>query len=176
MSYGAVRQVAFLCRDIEASMRFYTARFGIGPWFLMDRVTLSDCVYRGAPCDISLSAALAAWGPVQIELLQQHDDKPSIYRDWYARDFTHDVQHHVACWPEDYRPAMARAMADGFIVEQEGDTPRGGFAYLTHPDNPDQILELTEWTPPRRAFDAAIRRAADDWAGETPRRRFEDAV
>ena len=66
--------------------------------------------------------------------------------------------------------------ADGFTVEQEGDTPRGGFAYLTHPDNPDQILELTELSPARRVFDAAIRRAADGWAGENPRRRFQDAV
>lgn len=173
--FGPPRQIAFLCRDIKASMTWYTTRFGVGPWFVMDRVTLSNTTYRGASCDILLSAALAAWGPVQIELLQQHDDKPSIYRDWYTRSFTHDVQHHVACWVEDYASAVARAERDDFVVEQQGWLPRGRFAYLTHADNPDQVLELTEITPARRAFNDAIANAAIGWAGEVPRRSFRDA-
>lgn len=173
--YGPPRQIAFLCRDLAASMAFYSSHFGVGPWFVMDRVTLTDCTYRGAPCEISLSAALAAWGPLQIELLQQHDDKPSIYRDWYQRAFTREVQHHVAYWVEDLEGAIARARNDGFQVEQEGWVPRGGFVYLTHPDNPDQVLELTERTAARDAFNTAIADAATGWAGDAPRRRFEDA-
>lgn len=173
--YGPPRQIAFLCRDLAASMAFYSSHFGVGPWFIMDRVTLTDCTYRGAPCEISLSAALAAWGPLQIELLQQHDDKPSIYRDWYQRAFTREVLHHVAYWVEDLEGAIARARNDGFQVEQEGWVPRGGFVYLTHPDNPDQVLELTERTAARDAFNTAIADAATGWAGDAPRRRFEDA-
>jgi len=175
ISYGPLRQVAFLCRDIDASMRFYTDHLGVGPWFVMERVTLTDSTYRGAPCDIVLSAALAAWGPIQIELLQQHDDKPSIYRDWYQRAFTREVQHHVAYWVEDLAGTIARARDDGFQVEQEGWVPRGGFVYLTHPNNPDQVLELTERSAARDAFNAAIANAAVCWTGEAPRRRFEDA-
>jgi len=176
LPYGPPRQIAFLCRDIEASMAWHTSRFGTGPWFVMDRITLTNSTWRGSPCDIELSAALAGWGDIQIELLQQHDEKPSVYRDWYSRPFTRQVQHHVAYWVEDYGASIARAERDGFVVEQEGWLPRGRFAYLVHEDNPEQFLELAESTPARRAFNKAIADAAVGWTGDAPRRLFSDAI
>ncbi len=171
-AFGPPRQIGFLSRNIDESMAFYTDRFGVGPWFVMDRIALPNCTYLGMPCDITLSAALAAWGQMQIEIVQQHDCKPSIYWDWYARDFARDIQHHVAFWVDDFDEALHRADRNGFRIAQHGRLTRGAFAYLTHPDNPDQILELTEQSAARRAANAAIAEAAHDWSGEFPRRSF----
>ena len=39
-------------------------------------------LYRGEPCEITLSLALANSGEMQIELIQQEDDTPSIYTEF----------------------------------------------------------------------------------------------
>ncbi len=173
-AFGPPRQIGFLSRNIDESMAFYTDHFGVGPWFVMDQIALTNTAYLGAPCGITLSAALAAWGSMQIEIVQQHDDQPSIYRDWYSRDFARDIQHHVAFWVDDFDEALQRADRRGFRVAQLGRLTRGAFAYLAHPGNPDQILELTEQSAARRATNAAIAEAARDWSGEQPRRAFSD--
>ena len=38
--------------------------------------------YRGEPSDLVASIALANSGPLQIELIQQRNDAPSMYRDF----------------------------------------------------------------------------------------------
>ena len=174
--FGPVRQIAFVTRDMRASMDFYSREMGVGPWFTTDRAIVSDLRYRGAPCTAHYSAALASWGPIQIEFIQQHDDSPSVFRDWMRRPFARELQQHVCHWADDYDGTIARARARGFVVEQEGVTPWGPFAYLLHPDNPDQLLELLATTPRRLAFNGAIAAAAVDWDGQAPIRTFADAL
>lgn len=44
---------------------------------------LDGSTCRGGPAEIDMSAAVAQSGSVQIELIAQHDDKPSPYLDMY---------------------------------------------------------------------------------------------
>lgn len=173
---GPVRQIAFVTRDIRASMEFYTRELGVGPWFTTEVTEAPGLRYHGAPCTAHFSAALAAWGAIQIEFIQQHDDSPSVFRDWMRRPFARELQQHVCHWAEDYDGTIARAQARGFVVEQDGVTPWGPFAYLLHPDNPDQLFELLAITPRRLAFNRAIAAAAVDWDGRVPIRPFADAL
>ena len=72
------------------------------------------------------------------------------------------------------QPAML-ALAAGYLPLQDGETQRGRFVYLRHPASPDQIVEFTEATPARRAFNEAIERAGRGWDGSDPVRPFSAA-
>jgi catechol 2,3-dioxygenase-like lactoylglutathione lyase family enzyme len=173
---GRIRQVAFVSRDIHASMAFYTQKLGIGPWFYAESSPLQESYYRDGPCDMKLAAAIAATGDLQFELVQPLCDTPSMYRDWMGRPFERELQQHVAVWPEDYDATLAQAKAAGYRPEQGGRTPFGRFVYLLNTEQPDLALELSELTPLRRAFYAGIERAAVDWDGRDPVRSFADAM
>jgi hypothetical protein len=174
MLFGEITQVGFVTRDIRASMNFYVDQLGIGPWFIADRV-VSTHNYRGTPQTFVLSVAMAASGGLQLELMQQHDDVPSMYHDWMLRPFARELQQHICFWPDDYDAKLVRAHELGYGVVQDGATARGRFVYLAHPRDPDQVVEITEQTPARRAFNAAIARAAVGWTGEDRIRPFSAA-
>jgi len=76
--FDNVRQVGYVTPDLKKSMRFMIERAGIGPWFIAERLTISECVYRGETYDLPLSIAVANSGTLQIELIEPVDDRPSI--------------------------------------------------------------------------------------------------
>ena len=41
----------------------------------------SPCTYRGTASGVNVQVAIAQAGPVQIELIKQHCDRASVYRD-----------------------------------------------------------------------------------------------
>lgn len=174
--WGPVRQVAYVTRDMQRSLSHYVEALGVGPWFSTEQAVIDRCRYRGAPCAMNLTAALAYWGSIQVELLQQNNDAPSVFLDWGAGSQAREIHHHVAYWVDDYTEAIKSAERRGFSVVQDGLSAWGPFAYLLHPDAPHGFIEFTASTPERRAFQAAIAAAAADWRGERPYRSFANAV
>jgi glyoxalase/bleomycin resistance protein/dioxygenase superfamily protein len=66
---------------------------------------------------------------MQLELIQQRCDTPSMWRDFIQSG--REGMQHFAVWPEDYDAAYQRAIDAGFRVCQEGDlTGRGQFVYF----------------------------------------------
>ena len=79
--FGDMRQVGIVVRDIEAAMRHWVEVCGVGPWFYTDRLAVTAFTYAGERYDdIHLSIALANSGDVQLELIQQRCDRPSMYQ------------------------------------------------------------------------------------------------
>lgn len=173
--FGPIAQVAFMTRDIHASMDYYATKMGIGPWFFLDRAAQRGR-YRGRPCEYVLSVAMADAGGVQLELMQTGDDVPTMYLEWARRPFERELQQHVCFWPDDYDATVDRALAAGFENIQDGETPNGRFIYLAHPGGPDHIVEITEQTPARRAFNQGVARAAAGWDGQNPIRPYRSAL
>ena len=64
--------------DLDAAIRHWVS-LGVGPFFLLEHIAFAECSYRGKPARFDLSVAIGQWGPVQVELIRQHDDVPSIY-------------------------------------------------------------------------------------------------
>ena len=83
--FGDIRQNGYVVRDIERAMRHWTETLGVGPFFYIEKVPVRNFRYRGAPSDLDMSVALANTGALQIELIQQRNDAPSMYRDFLAR-------------------------------------------------------------------------------------------
>ena len=83
--FGDMRQVGIVVRDIEAAMRHWVEICGVGPWFYADRLAFTAFTYAGRRYDDAhISIALANSGDVQLELIQQRCDTPSMYRDFLA--------------------------------------------------------------------------------------------
>ena len=168
--FGALRQMGYVVRDIEAAMHHWVEVCGVGPWFYVDRLPLTAFTYRGARHDdIHVSVALANSGDVQLELIQQRCDTPSMYRDFLA-DGREGLQHWSS-WPEDYDARHRLALAGGYQVGQEGDSPRGRFVYFAAEGHPGTVIEMAHLTPARRRIFDQIRAAAVGWDGRDPVRR-----
>ena len=168
--FGPLRQMGYVVRDIESAMRHWVEVCGVGPWFYVERAALTVFAYRGVRHDgIHLSIALANSGDVQVELIQQRCDTPSMYRDFLAAG--REGLQHWSSWPENYDALYERALAGGYSVGQEGDNPRGRFVYFQNEGHPGTVIEMADLTPARhRVFDQ-IRDAAQAWDGSDPIRR-----
>ena len=113
--FGPLRQMGFVVRDIDKAMRHWVEVCGVGPWYLDERLPLQGFWYKEQRCDgIHLTIALANSGDVQLELIQQRDDTPSMYRDFLAAG--HEGLQHWSSWPENYHELLDRAVSGGWRI------------------------------------------------------------
>src|SRR5262245_4472975 len=167
---GPLRPMADVVRDNEWAMRHWIEVCGVGPWFYADKLPLIAFTYRGARHDgIHLSVALANSGDVQVELIQQRCDTPSMYREFLGAG--REGLQHWSSWPQDYDAVYRRALERGYTVGQEGDSPRGRFVYFAAEGHPGTVIEMADLTPVRRRIFDQIRAAAQGWDGSEPIRR-----
>jgi len=176
-TFGAIRQIAFIVRDLDDALRYWTETLGVGPFFVLRRSTPGDYRYRGkpspAPC---LNVALGNSGDVQVEIIQQHDDAPSAYRDFLAKG--KEGFQHVSSWltRAEYDATMTRLRGAGAVVVHEGvvreanvrfayfetDLVAGGFVY--------EIADMLD--PSIYPFAEMIAEAARTWDGRDPVREI----
>jgi methylmalonyl-CoA/ethylmalonyl-CoA epimerase len=167
--YGRLVQLGFVVPDLGASVESWLAR-GIGPFFEMQHVALPKQTYRGAPTNIDMSVAIAYSGGVQMELIEQHDDAPSLYRDFLAQNPAGGL-HHMAFMTPRYDEAVAAAQSSGQAVLQEWVNVLGGrFAYLEPRAGDGTYVELIEEQKMLVRLFAMMQSAAETWDGSAPRR------
>ena len=77
--FGPVMQLGFVVPDLDRAMEHWTGAVGVGPFYVMQHIKFAEALYRGQPTDADISVAVAQWGEVQVELIQQFNDSPSIY-------------------------------------------------------------------------------------------------
>jgi hypothetical protein len=166
--FGPLRQMGYVVPDVEAAMKHWVEVCGVGPWFYAERLPLTAFSYGGKRYDdIHLSIALANSGEMQIELIQQRSDHPSMGRDFLAANPRGGLQHWSS-WPENYDELYDHALANGYVVGQEGDAPRGRFVYFRNEGHPGTIIEMSHATPTRKRIFDAVRDAAVGWDGNDP--------
>lgn len=165
--FGPIRQNGYVVRDLERALAYWTGTLGVGPFYRIDEVPVRNFRFRGEPSQPRLTIALANSGGLQIELIQQHDDAPSMYREFLAAG--HEGLQHVACWTDDFDAALKTAEARGFEIGQSGEIGRNGrFVYFDVQEHPGTVLELSEISGPKGEFFARIRDEAADWDGRDP--------
>ena len=122
-------QNAYFVNDIDAAIDRWHALWGIGPFLVRRHIVFERVTYRGVPASIDLSAAFAQAGPVQIELLAQHDESPSAFHDMFAPGT--EGLHHVAMMPDNYAQAIAHYTRLGYPVAGEVHSAGGrGAAFI----------------------------------------------
>jgi len=161
---GGVRQFGFVVRDLDAAIASWVA-LGVGPWFVTRDITMGGCRYRGALSEPVVSLALANAGDMQIELIAQLDDTPSIYREFL--DASGGGFNQVAYWVEDVDAVRDAAVAAGWAEVWSGDLGVR-FSYLEHPEAPVPIVELTQKSELTDGGNETIRDAARTWTPDQP--------
>ena len=169
MRYRGVRQLAYVVRDIELSMRHWSDVLGVGPWFYREKAGVSEFSYYGQPVDVfpELSIALANSEDLQIELIQQRNDAPSLYRDFL--NTRGEGAQHIAFWTYDFDDTVRQLLEDGYIEGHAGRMgTRGRFCYLLHQDFPAGVVEISEMSGGKPEYFKAVAQAAQTWDGSDP--------
>jgi methylmalonyl-CoA/ethylmalonyl-CoA epimerase len=166
---GEVMQLAYVPADFDAALLFWTKTMGAGPFFALNHVKLEDTRYQGAPVEIDFSMALGYWGDIQIELIRQHNDAPSIYKAW--RDAGREGLHHVCILVDDMAAARRASAEAGAVIAQEAKVSGGGeVIYVDTGGGPGTMVEILKPGPGSRDFFAMMREAARGWDGRDPLR------
>lgn len=170
--FGAITQNGYVVHDIHAAMDHWVTVMGVGPWFYFEKVTVDYFRHRGRDSDLDVSIALANSGDLQIELIQQRNDAPSMYREFLAAG--REGLQHVAYWPKDYQAVYDRALALGYRVGQEGQIggEKGRFAYFDTESHPGTVIELSDVSGPKGAFFELVKQSSLDWDGSAPIRQL----
>lgn len=165
--FGAVTQNGYVVRDIEAAMRHWIEVLDVGPWYYVERAPIVDFTYKGEPSSAEVSIALANSGALQIELIQQRNDAPSMYRDFLAAG--HEGLQHVAYWTTTFDTDLARALDAGYAIGQSGRVgDRGPFVYFQTEGHPGTVVELSDISGPKGRMFKRIAEAAHGWDGSDP--------
>ena len=158
----AIIQYAWVVPDLATAIRHWHRTLGVGPFLVNRDLAIAEPHHRGRPRAVRFSTAVAQSGDAQIELVEQHDDGPSAFRDTVPAGETR--LHHVAIVAEDYEATLAR-YAD-VAVAADGRFGEIRFAYLDTVASIGAMLEVLEDKPGIRAFFGAIRKAAERWDGD----------
>lgn len=164
---GPVMQLSYCAADYDAALAHWL-RLGAGPFFEIPHVKLDNVRFRGSPSDIDFSMALGYFGDIQIELIRQHNDAPSMYTEWRAAG--HQGLQHMCVLIDDIADARARVAAAGGTVLQEGDLPGGGGAviYVDTGGGPGTVMEYLQIGEAGRAGFAMMHAAHRGWDGSDP--------
>ena len=174
MHLGTVMQLGFVVPDHVRAAEHW-ARLGVGPFYLLEHIRFSECQYEGRPLQIDMSVAVGQWGPVQVELIVQHDARPSIYSQFDGS--RRGGLQHLGVMTQSVATSLAELALHGIEPVQSGATANGiKFAYVNTDRlpgaHPGGMIELIEHGPAIDGFFAMVRAAAEKWDGREPLRRL----
>jgi Glyoxalase/Bleomycin resistance protein/Dioxygenase superfamily len=164
-------QMAYVVKDIRAAMAEWVSKLRVGPWFLLDRFTGDEPMYRGQPSKAEVSLAMAFAGHMNIELIQPNNDAPSVYREVIdARGYGFHHWGRATCqFDRDVAQYRQAGHEIGFICR----VPSGGrVAYMDTTRQLPGFVELIELGGTFEPVFSRFYRASIGWDGSEPVRSF----
>jgi len=161
LPHGPVRfnQIGYVVRDLDAAVRAYADRLGIGGWlvYTYGAPMLKDMTYRGRPHPYRMRLALTQCGDLQLEFIQSLEG-PNIYEEFLERHG--EGVHHLGVVVPDLVVAVREMERQGYRVIQSGGrhgkNGDGGFAYFETESVFGTTLELiqrpAERVPPEAVY------------------------
>ena len=166
MKGAKIIQNAYVVDNLEEAMQRWTDIYGIGPWIVLPHVQGNNLTYRGKPAELDFSAGFVQTGEINIELIEQHTDGPSAFRDMFAPG--EEGFHHVAIISEDFEGDIARFEAAGCEMVTYFDTgPGSGIAFIDARPKLGHMIELYQNPAAINALYDVIRMAGENWDGES---------
>lgn len=165
--FGPIMQLSYCPADYDAALAHWIA-LGAGPFYERPHVQLENVLYRGAPSAIDFSIALGYFGAMQIEIVRQHNDAPSMFRDWRAAG--REGVQHLCVLVDDIPSVRAQVERANGIIVQEARLPNaaGEVIYADFGAGPGTILEFLHIGAAGRAGFAAMHAAHVAWDGSAP--------
>ncbi len=164
---NGVIQMGFIVEDIHKSMREWTDKLKIGPWFLREHGVFPTQFYRGEPTEVEMSIAMGFAGNMMFELIQQLNDVPSVYMDVVRqRGFGF---HHYGFGTDHYDEAVMAYRDRGYLLAYEAVPSLGGaVAYFDTLADLPGMTEIIKITPLTEAMFTVMQQASVGWDGSNP--------
>jgi methylmalonyl-CoA/ethylmalonyl-CoA epimerase len=166
-SFGPIRQIAWVVRNLEESVDNWMRVSGLGPWTIFRNVAMAGKL-DGDAVRVRMHVALGYQGDMEIELIEDLGAGPSPYRSAAGEPLV--GMHHVGWFSDDVRADMDRGAARGMQVRFEAANEVTRVAYLADPREPRLLFEFIEMNDAMRSGFAARLEASRSWQGENPLR------
>ncbi len=176
-SFGAreksIIQFAYTVGDIQTGMRRYTELLRVGPWFLIGPFVPAKGLYRGAVTKMSISLAVAFAGEAMVELIEQHDQAPSVYQETLKARGGHGF-HHWAIGARNFQATATEFKSQGYEEAFSDISPRGvRVVYFDTTRDFPGMLEVIEMTADVEEQYRLMYQAAQEWDGRHAVTRLE---
>ena len=166
-NFGPMMQMAFVVDDFDEPIDFWTKKMNIGPFFKLEHLDVKDVYYMNKPTNLDFSVAIAYTGSMQIELVNQHCDTPSIYNEYVNNE--KGSLHHLCTLTNDIENDIRILESQGYINLQGGKTQDDGkFAYLNTEDKEGPIIEIAQLSEAGLGFFDVMHEASKKWDKKTP--------
>ena len=160
-----VFQYAYFVSDIDEAAENWMRLFGAGPFYVVRNHRAEGYFrYRGSEVQADVSYAFAYCGPVQVQLIAQHDDQPSIYREMFARG--EEGFHHIAILSSEFDRDKADLATQGLDLAIEM-WSGADVAYFDGRRQVGCFVEIHGKTKVISDLFAVWKKAHDTWDGKT---------
>lgn len=157
-------QLAYVVADIDAAIAHWSKRMGVGPFFVLRHPAYDEQTYKGARTNPDVSLAFAYSGETNIELIQLHDDQPSVYRD-FVEQHGHGLQH-LGAMSDDIEADSQALLERGGLLLQKTLSAAGVETRFFDTGSPDGVLfELIARSPEVVTNFEYMKTAATAWDG-----------
>ena len=157
-------QVCWIVDDMIPACQKWSKVYGIGPFHVLPKRT-GKVRYRGQESEFEMQVAIAQSGPVQIELICQTGDTPSIYREIYPQG--KGGIHHMCTVTRQFDATAAHYESLGYPLVAEVVGPMRVAYFDTFADF-GFITELVEPTPEFMGHITQIAETCANWDGKDP--------
>ena len=161
-----VRQLAYVVRDLDAALKYWVDTLKVGPFFLFEHCPLENQRYRGKPSNVDVTLALGNSGDLQIEIIFQHNDEPSVYKEFL--DAGRVGVHHFGMMPPDYKAKCAEFEALGHEAAFECTVGGSELVYFDTVATVGHYIELWDNADTFKDLFMLVENAAKGWDGKDP--------
>ena len=123
--------------------------------------------YRGTPTKMHVSLALAFAGETMIELIEQHDQEPSVFQEALKTRGGHGF-HHWGVGVRDFEKAAANYRSRGYAEAFSDTAPIGcRVIYFDTTRDLPGMTEIIEMNEQAEQVFHSMYQAAQEWDGKT---------
>jgi hypothetical protein len=160
-------QIAWVVPDLHAAIAHWSRQAGVGPFFYFNDVVYENAIYRGKPWQpVKFHAAIAQAEDIQIELIEQLEEGPSMFREFVAPGQSR--LHHMSTYTDDFEGDLAHYRAAGAEVVFSGLMKGAPVCWLDTMATLGFLTELITANPLKEQVFAMFRDAAESWDGVNP--------
>lgn len=165
-------QICWLVDDMEKAARRWIELMGAGPFFLIRHIEFEELTYMGKPSTLDQSSAVGQWGPIQVELFEQHCNSPAGFRDYFSPGQIQHVTWAVDNFDEETRRLEGMGLPNVWSCKLAGAEMR--INWFDARPVVGTMVEIYETNEIIRMMYKKVSEAARDWNGERPIRESNE--
>ena len=157
-------QICWVVPDLNTAIEHWARQAGVGPFFYFDDVRYENAVYRGKPWKpVKFHAAIAQAGELQIELVSQLEEGPSMFRELVPAGRT--GLHHMSTYTDNFDADLDHYRKAGAEIVFSGLMKGAPVCWLDTVATLGFMTELITANPVKEQIFARFKAAAESWDG-----------